>query len=193
MEPIVGFKTDSTFLSSLFNPTTTPNALQIATISSTRVTFLCEAARRKLSLSDNDVSIIVKATPNPAEPHPRRYSLQIYFDTAGFSNKTLDVPGEHMAPPRSTPTLCKRIQLNVWRTPPGKRIDTQHGNGPRDSPNLRHSVLTGESESPLSVCSSQWDLQRRRYDERGRGPIVSRLDAHPSFVCIARRVDLSLG
>ena len=52
--------------------------------------------------------------------------------------------------------------------------------------------LLSASGPPLGALANG-DLQRRGYDERGRGPIMSRLDAHPSFVHIERVSELKLG
>ena len=41
--------------------------------------------------------------------------------------------------------------------------------------------------SPLEA-SANADAQRRGYDERGHGPIMSRLDTHPSFVYLEDRL-----
>ena len=199
---IIGFKTDSTFLSSLFNRTTLPNAQQIylkhlgkvewlgadnlfdsmlrsaspgalhslrytshyngmditsariqplrsfAALRTIRVTSLCNVARCKFFLSDDDISIVALAMPNLVELHLggtpcasilvnvsmnglatlaanciKLAELQIHFDTAGFINRALDVPGEHVAPPRSTSNSCKLTQLNVGRTPLSKGMD----------------------------------------------------------------------
>ena len=69
---------------------------------------------------------------------------------------------------------------------PGTRnTASERLNNPRDSPNdpssLRIQGRVFTSSLPLKAPANG-DLQRHRYDEGERGPIMSKLHPHPSFV-----------
>lgn len=113
-----------------------------------RVTSLCSTARCKFFLSDDDISSIAIAMPNLTELYlggtpcmstlvnvsmdslavlaancTKLRELQIHFDTAGFINRALEVPNEHVPPPKLRPNLCQLGQLNVGRIPLNRGTD----------------------------------------------------------------------
>lgn len=113
-----------------------------------RITSMCNVARCKFFLSDDDISAIALAMPNLVELYlggtpctstlvnvsmnglatlaancTKLTELQIHFDTAGFINKALEAPTERIAPPRLAQNPCQLVQLNVGKIPLSKGID----------------------------------------------------------------------
>ena len=107
-----------------------------------RVASACNANRCKFLLSDDDISAIAVAMPNLIELHlggtpcmstsvnvsmdslatlaaycTKLRDLQIHFDAAGFISRALDIPNDHIAPPRLVPNSCQLTQLNVGMIP----------------------------------------------------------------------------
>ena len=107
-----------------------------------RVTSACSTAQCKFFLSDDDISAIALAMPDLTELYlggipcmsnsvnvsvdslatlaancPKLHDLQIHFDAIGFIDRALDVPNEHIAPPRLTPNPCQLVQLYVGIIP----------------------------------------------------------------------------
>ena len=107
-----------------------------------RVTSSCSSGHCKFFLSDDDISTIATAMPNLVELHlggtpcastlvnvsmeslvtlssncAKLRDLQTHFDTAGFINRALDVPNEHIPPLQITLKTCQLAQLTVGRIP----------------------------------------------------------------------------